>query len=70
MYWKIKCATCGLHQMMIWMQAPSQEALENGPMGAKIVVSRIMLEVEEWKDDVGLRLEVIGCYSISTKQML
>ena len=52
------------------MQARTQKVMENGPMGAKTVVNRIMLEVEERKDDVGLSVEVIWCFSFEIKRIL
>ena len=54
--------------MMIWMQARTQKVMENGLMDAKIVVSRIMLEVEGRKDDVGLSVEVTQVFSFEIKK--
>ena len=54
--------------MMIWMQARTQKVMENGLMDAKIVVCRIMLEVEGRKDDVGLSAEVTQIFSFEIKK--
>ena len=50
------------------MQARTQKVMENGPMDAKIVVSRIMLEMEGTKDDVGLSVEVTQGFSFEIKK--